>query len=95
MKSHVYDVHNMSNNAHVRRQIYQEFYHGIIYIVNGGCHIRITINLSQTDIHLKLPTLNMTSLFPPISSQTNHTRIVELYRLLRGYSWTNYPTIRK
>ena len=33
------DVHTFSGNAHVRSKTLLEFYHGIIYIANVGCHI--------------------------------------------------------
>jgi hypothetical protein len=29
---------------HVQIKIYREFYHGIIYIANEGCHVKITNN---------------------------------------------------
>ena len=28
-------------NTHVRIKIYREFYHGIIYIANGGRHVMV------------------------------------------------------
>ena len=37
------DVHNLSNYTRVWNKIYQEFYHGIVYIANEGCHIRISV----------------------------------------------------
>jgi hypothetical protein len=30
------------NNTHVRIEIDQQFYHGIVYIANKECHNRIT-----------------------------------------------------
>ena len=35
------DVYNLFVNMHVRIKIYQEFYHGVIYIANEGHHVRI------------------------------------------------------
>jgi hypothetical protein len=35
------DVYNLFVNMHVRIKIYWVFYHGIIYIVNEGRHVRI------------------------------------------------------
>jgi len=41
MKSLKVDV-NLSSNMHVRSKIYCQFYHGIVYIANEQCHIRIS-----------------------------------------------------
>jgi|JYMV01.1.fsa_nt_gi hypothetical protein len=36
------DIHDLSYNVHVRIEIDQQFYHGIVYIANKECHNRIT-----------------------------------------------------
>jgi hypothetical protein len=41
MNSFRNDVYDLLVNKHVRIKIYQEFYHGIIYITNEGRHVRI------------------------------------------------------
>lgn len=43
MKAPRNDIHNLSTYTHVRIKIYREFYHGIIYISNEECHVRIAI----------------------------------------------------
>ena len=35
------DLHNLSDNTHVRIKIYREFFHSIVYIANEGRHIKI------------------------------------------------------
>ena len=35
------DINNLFVNMHVRIKIYQEFYHGIIFITYEGRHVRI------------------------------------------------------
>jgi hypothetical protein len=34
------EMNNLFDNMHVQIKIYQEFYHGIIYIANEGRHIK-------------------------------------------------------
>ena len=43
MKSLRNDVINLFDNMHVQIKIYQEFFHGIIYIANKGCRVRICV----------------------------------------------------
>jgi hypothetical protein len=43
MKSFRNDVINLFDNMHVQIKIYREFFHGIIYIANEGCHVRICV----------------------------------------------------
>lgn len=43
MKTIMNDVHNLSDNRHVRIIIYQKVYHNSVYIVNEECRIRIFI----------------------------------------------------
>ena len=35
------DLYNLFTKTHVRIKIYQEFYHGVIYIANEGRNVRI------------------------------------------------------
>jgi hypothetical protein len=35
------DLHNLSDNTHVRIKIYREYFHSIVYRANEGRHIRI------------------------------------------------------
>jgi len=39
-------VNNLFENTHVRMKIYQEFYHGIIYIANERRDVRIYVRRS-------------------------------------------------
>ena len=43
MKTLRNEVNIFYDNAHVQIKMYQEFYHGIIYIANEGHHNRIII----------------------------------------------------
>jgi hypothetical protein len=56
-------VYNLFVNTHVQIQIYREFFHGIIYIANEGCHVRI--------IHIHLQ-----GIFTPLY---NNRHIVQIY----------------
>ena len=38
------DVHDLTDNTHVRSKMYREFFHGIVYSTNEECHVRIIYN---------------------------------------------------
>ena len=38
------DVHDLTDNTHVRSKMYRESFRGIVYSTNEGCHVRIIYN---------------------------------------------------
>jgi len=48
MKSLRNYVNNLVKNVYVRIKIYQEFYHGIIYIFSERCHVRKTNTITHS-----------------------------------------------
>jgi hypothetical protein len=62
MKSLGNDVYKLSAKTHVWSQIYQEFYHGIVYtsIANEVVILELALNYNNTLLHAVVKKINYT-----------------------------------